>query len=184
MNMPNHQARAHLLMCRPDHFAVSYAINPWMDPPSWARDRRAHAAAVGEWASLHRQFVKLGATIEHVTPAPGLPDLVFTANAAVVLDRRVLLARFRHPERRRVPLTDSRRHPMQRSRFRPAVALAAAATLLATLVPATPAAAANATFRAGTLKVAEAMADKYWSDVLIRWVDHPLTARLEPEPGM
>ena len=92
---------ARFLMCRPEHFAVSYAINPWMDPPSWARDRRAHAAAVGEWASLHRQLVKLGATIEHVTPAPGLPDLVFTANAAVVLDRRVLLARFRHPERRR-----------------------------------------------------------------------------------
>ncbi|GAA1621707.1 endonuclease/exonuclease/phosphatase family protein [Catellatospora bangladeshensis] len=42
---------------------------------------------------------------------------------------------------------------MQRSRFRPAVALAAAATLLATLVPATPAAAANATFRAGTLNI-------------------------------
>ena len=32
-------------------------------------------------------------------PAPGVPDLVFTANAAVVLDRKVLLARFRHPER-------------------------------------------------------------------------------------
>ncbi len=42
---------------------------------------------------------------------------------------------------------------MQRSRFRPAVAMAAAATLLATLVPATPAAAANATFRAGTLNI-------------------------------
>ncbi len=30
-----------------------------------------------------------------------MPDLVFTANAAVVLDRQVLLARFRHPERQR-----------------------------------------------------------------------------------
>ena len=29
----------------------------------------------------------------------GLPDLVFPANAAVVLDDTVLLARFRHPER-------------------------------------------------------------------------------------
>jgi N-dimethylarginine dimethylaminohydrolase len=29
----------------------------------------------------------------------GLPDLVFTANAALVLDGTVLLARFRHPER-------------------------------------------------------------------------------------
>ena len=88
-------------MCRPEHFAVSYAINPWMDPQSWARDERAHAAAAGEWAALHRKLTELGATVELVPPVPGLPDLVFTANAAVVLDRQVLLARFRHPERRR-----------------------------------------------------------------------------------
>ena len=29
---------ARFLMCRPEHFVVSYAINPWMDPASWARD--------------------------------------------------------------------------------------------------------------------------------------------------
>jgi N-dimethylarginine dimethylaminohydrolase len=91
--------RARFLMCRPEHFAVSYAINPWMDPQSWARDERAHAAAVREWAALHRKLIELGGTVEHVPPVPGLPDLVFTANAAVVLDRQVLLARFRHPER-------------------------------------------------------------------------------------
>ncbi len=89
------------LLCRPQHFAVSYAINPWMDPQSWMRDRRAHAAAEGEWAALHRKLLELGAMIELVKPVPGLPDLVFTANAAVVLDRQVLLARFRHPERQR-----------------------------------------------------------------------------------
>jgi hypothetical protein len=32
-------------------------------------------------------------------------------------------------------------------------------------------------------KVAAAMGDKYWSDVFIRWFDHPLTLRLEPEPA-
>ncbi len=30
-------------------------------------------------------------------------------------------------------------------------------------------------------RVARAMADKYWSDVLIRLMDHPLTARLKAE---
>src|SRR5215475_6810518 len=92
---------ARFLMCRPEHFAVNYTINPWMDPQSWARDANAHAAAAGEWAALHRKLIELGGAIEHVPPAPGLPDLVFTANAAVVLDRRVLLARFRHGERSR-----------------------------------------------------------------------------------
>jgi N-dimethylarginine dimethylaminohydrolase len=92
---------ARLLMCAPEHFAVSYVINPWMDPQRWAHDRRAHAAAVREWDALHGKLRELGATVELVPSVPGLPDLVFTANAAVVLDRQVLLARFRHPERRR-----------------------------------------------------------------------------------
>src|SRR5262247_85609 len=92
---------ARILMCRPEHFAVSYAINPWMDPQSWARDALAHAAAAREWDGLHRKLLALGTAIELVAPAAGLPDLVFTANAAVVLDRQVLLARFRHPERQR-----------------------------------------------------------------------------------
>jgi N-dimethylarginine dimethylaminohydrolase len=89
------------LMCRPEHFAVSYTINPWMNPKRWARDAGAHVAAEREWAALHRKLVELGAAIELVPSVPGLPDLVFTANAAVVLDRQALLARFRHPERQR-----------------------------------------------------------------------------------
>jgi N-dimethylarginine dimethylaminohydrolase len=92
---------ARFLMCRPEHFAVSYTINPWMDPKHWARDAGAHAAAEREWAALHRKLLKLGATVELVPPAAGLPDLVFTANAAVVLDGKALLARFRHPQRQR-----------------------------------------------------------------------------------
>ena len=92
---------ARFLMCRPEHFAVSYSINPWMEPERWAGDAGAHAAAEREWARLHRQLINLGAAIELVPPVPGLPDLVFTANAAVVLDGKALLARFRHPERQR-----------------------------------------------------------------------------------
>ncbi len=93
-------AAAHFLMCRPDHFAVDYCINPWMDPKSWQRDSRALAAvSAKEWENLHRAMRELGAEIELVPPAAGLPDLVFTANAAVVLDRKALLAHFRHPER-------------------------------------------------------------------------------------
>ena len=33
-----------------------------------------------------------------------------------------------------------------------------------------------------TERVAQAMADKYWSDVVIRHFNHPLTLRLVPEP--
>jgi N-dimethylarginine dimethylaminohydrolase len=95
------KSKARFLMCRPEHFAVSYAINPWMDPNSWARDRRAHAVAVRQWEALHGKLIGHGAAVELVPSVAGLPDLVFTANGAVVLDREVLLARFRHPERQR-----------------------------------------------------------------------------------
>jgi N-dimethylarginine dimethylaminohydrolase len=94
------QPKARFLMCRPEHFAVTYAINPWMDPKSWARDNYALAAsAEKEWDRLHRAMLDLGAQIELVPPVPGLPDLVFTANAAIVLDGKALLARFRHRQR-------------------------------------------------------------------------------------
>jgi arginine dihydrolase len=93
---------ARILMCAPEHFAVSYAINPWMDPGSWARDDIAlGAAARREWAALHTTLSDLGAAIELLPPSDGVPDLVFTANSAVVLDGIALLARFRHAERRR-----------------------------------------------------------------------------------
>lgn len=94
-------ANVRFLMCRPDHFGVDYAINPWMDPASWARNSASLVkSAHREWTGLYANLARLGATIELVPPVPHLPDLVFTANAAVVLDRKVLLARFRHPERR------------------------------------------------------------------------------------
>jgi N-dimethylarginine dimethylaminohydrolase len=92
---------ASLLMCEPAHFGVTYSINPWMDPTSWAREDVALAtAARREWLSFRRVLERLGVAIELIPAAPGLPDLVFTANAALVLDRTALLARFRHPERR------------------------------------------------------------------------------------
>ncbi|HUB96152.1 MAG TPA: arginine deiminase-related protein, partial [Stellaceae bacterium] len=91
-----------ILMCRPDFFGVDYVINPWMDPASWATDAKALAAtAQAEWRAYHDKLKRFGAAIHLVPPAPGLPDLVFTANAAVVMDGTALLARFRHPERQR-----------------------------------------------------------------------------------
>jgi N-dimethylarginine dimethylaminohydrolase len=103
MNLPATLAspQPRYLMCPPRHFAVTYSINPWMDPKGWADGGDAlHAVASRQWAALHRALIEAGAAIETLEPAPGLPDLVFTANAAVVLDGKALLARFRHAERR------------------------------------------------------------------------------------
>lgn len=89
--------RPRLLMCEPKHFAISYSINPWMRPETWASE--AHAIAVQQWSALRDAFLQAGAAIDYIVPQPDLPDLVFTANAAVVHDGTALLARFRHAER-------------------------------------------------------------------------------------
>jgi len=89
--------RPTFLMTDPGCFDVSYRINPWMDPKGWTP---AHAAAAcAGSAALRAALIASGAHVETIEAVKGLPDLVFPANAAVVLDGKVLLARFRHPER-------------------------------------------------------------------------------------
>jgi N-dimethylarginine dimethylaminohydrolase len=95
-------SQALFLMCPPRHFAVTYSINPWMDPQAWTNGGAGLAAkAARQWAGLHGALDEAGATIETLDPIPDLPDIVFTANAAVVLDAKAVLSRFRHDERRR-----------------------------------------------------------------------------------
>ncbi len=90
-----------ILMTDPAWFDVSYEINPWMRPGVWRADARGHAlAARASFEALVGALKTAGARVEVIDGAPGLPDMVFAANAAVVLDRRVLVGRFRPAERR------------------------------------------------------------------------------------
>lgn len=98
---PDPAQPARLMMSAPEQFEVSYRINPWMDPAQWKSSadhlrRQAHQG----WRALKDAYERLGVAVEVQAAQPGLPDLVFTANSALVLDRTALLARFRHPERR------------------------------------------------------------------------------------
>jgi N-dimethylarginine dimethylaminohydrolase len=83
------------LMCPPDFFAVSYAINPWMHPGQPVDAGRAQR----QWRELRDTYTALGHTVSLIEPVAGLPDMVFAANGATVIDGTVLGARFRHPER-------------------------------------------------------------------------------------
>jgi N-dimethylarginine dimethylaminohydrolase len=90
-----------ILMTDPAHFDVSYAINPWMNPSVWLLDADGHRnSARLAWDALRTALVDAGAAIDVAAGAPGWPDMVFPANAAVVLDGRALMARFKYPERR------------------------------------------------------------------------------------
>ncbi|MBV9163808.1 MAG: amidinotransferase [Pseudonocardiales bacterium] len=82
-------------MCPPRYFTVSYTINPWMDPSEPVDTARA----VAQWTALAGTYRALGHTVEVIDPEPGLPDMVFAANAATMIDGVVLGARFRNVER-------------------------------------------------------------------------------------
>ncbi|HXZ98863.1 MAG TPA: arginine deiminase-related protein [Candidatus Binatia bacterium] len=84
-----------VLMCPPTHYGVEYEINPWMHVEVGVdRDR-----AQRQWDGLRAAYRSLGVEVVTADPVPGLPDMVFTANAGVVRDDRVVLSRFRHRER-------------------------------------------------------------------------------------
>jgi len=88
------------LLVDPAHFEVAYTINPWMQPGAWSADpvgsrRAARIAFTGLVAALKGA----GAEVEVIPGVAGAPDLVFPANAGVVLDGRATVARFRYPER-------------------------------------------------------------------------------------
>lgn len=89
------QSQPRILMCRPDHFGIEYEINPWMD----RTQQVVYELAVEQWESLRNKLEDLGAAIELVEPQKGLPDLVFTANAALIRGGKAVLSRFRHPQR-------------------------------------------------------------------------------------
>jgi len=90
-----------LLMVDPSFFEVSYVINPWMKPGAWQADPSGHLCqAEAASAALHEALAEAGAEVLMAPGASGLPDMVFLANAAVVLDRRAIVARFACAERR------------------------------------------------------------------------------------
>ncbi len=98
--MQDKNSQLHLLMCAPEFFEVTYVINQWMQPQTWQDNPiRFKQKAVDEWQNLHKIFKSLGVAIELMLPRRNVPDMVFTANGAVVLNKRALLARFRYKER-------------------------------------------------------------------------------------
>ena len=85
------------LMCAPEHYDVDYVINPWMEGNI---HKSSQERAVQQWQKLH-SVLKQHAIVDLVKPHKGVPDMVFTANAGLVLDDNVVLSRFLHKERQK-----------------------------------------------------------------------------------
>lgn len=85
----------HYLMCPPQHFEVTYAINPWMNTQVPVDVERAHV----QWEVLRNTYLSLGHKVELIEPMAGQPDMVFAANGGLVVGKRAYGAKFRFPER-------------------------------------------------------------------------------------
>lgn len=83
-------------MCPPTYYDIEYEINDWMDKNNPV-DRKY---AASQWKKLYEIYTqKLGWEVELIKPVKGLPDMVFTANGGLVYGGKVVLPRFRYPER-------------------------------------------------------------------------------------
>ncbi|HYN97752.1 MAG TPA: amidinotransferase [Pilimelia sp.] len=83
------------LMCAPEHFAVEYAINPWMDITTPVDTE----LALKQWHRLRETLLGLGHVVHTLPPEEGLPDMVYAANGAFVVDGTAYGARFLHAQR-------------------------------------------------------------------------------------
>ncbi len=88
--------RDSILMCPPEFFTVDYVINPWMAGQESSLDNNL---AKQQWQTL-RDTIAEHADIEELEPQPGLPDLVFTANAGAVYGDKAIASHFMPQERR------------------------------------------------------------------------------------
>jgi len=86
-----------ILMCPPDYFSVDYVINPWMDGNSGEPDPDRVSQ---QWERLREEISRV-AEVVTMTPQPGLPDMVFTANAGAVYGNRAIASHFMPMERRK-----------------------------------------------------------------------------------
>jgi len=94
--MSNNKQKKTILMCAPEFFDIEYEINPWMDT-----DNRVDTKLAGsQWQKLYKTYTEtLGWDVQLIDPVKNLPDMVFTANGALVIDGKVALPRFRYTER-------------------------------------------------------------------------------------
>lgn len=85
------------LLCEPRHYSIEYSINPWMKVENKSNKEKA----INQWNNLKNKIIELGAEVKLIEPKIGLPDMVFTANAGLILKNKkdFVASHFTHIER-------------------------------------------------------------------------------------
>ncbi|MFA6037034.1 MAG: arginine deiminase-related protein [Legionellales bacterium] len=85
-----------VLMCEPKHYSISYEINPWMKMDNQVNGSLAYS----QWKNLHDTIQNIADEVHLVEPKTNLPDMVFTANAALIHKNLAYISNFRFNERK------------------------------------------------------------------------------------
>ncbi len=88
--------RDKILMCSPEYFDVKYKINPWMDTDSGCDREKAKE----QWRTLKDILAHAGAEIKLIDQREDVPDMVFTANAALMYGNKAIISNFKYKERK------------------------------------------------------------------------------------
>ena len=84
------------LLCSPEFFQVDYSINPWMTGAPVNKKE-----ALSQWDNLVKSIQDCGGSVKLISPVPGLPDMVFTANSGIVNGDTCVISTMKHKERQR-----------------------------------------------------------------------------------
>jgi N-dimethylarginine dimethylaminohydrolase len=96
LNTLGTEIKMDFLMCRPEFYGIHYQINPWMNIHNGSDKDKA----VSQWNALESKIKELGSNVLLAKSKENLPDMVFTANAGLVLKNgSVIISKFTHPER-------------------------------------------------------------------------------------
>lgn len=84
-----------VLICPPTHYGIEYEINPWM-----SKARQVDSSkAMQQWQAFRQALEAVGVDIHVVESGQDTPDMVFTANAGLVVGKTAVLSHFHHSER-------------------------------------------------------------------------------------
>jgi N-dimethylarginine dimethylaminohydrolase len=83
-----------LLMCRPDFFRIAYSINPYMNPELQPNPEKLKT----EYANIVAAHEAAGRTVRFMEPDPEQPDMLYTANQALIRGKKAVLGNL-PPER-------------------------------------------------------------------------------------
>src|SRR5215216_1574993 len=81
-SLPVASSRPRFLVCPPRFFDTHFLFNPWMN----YRERVNRHRAWRQWRDLVSALEQAGAEVQTIEPQPDSSAMVFTADAALVLD--------------------------------------------------------------------------------------------------